>query len=148
MFSTALNFPNFHSRPYTLCIKVGYLPNRNAQCIYCTEKAIAFLGSPYRQLPYDINIALVQRRYNCFRQLRYFPNFLSRPYTQCIKAGYLPGCNAQCVYCTENAIAFFRFWKIRSCRKQWYRLCANAMFISKGSCGYGKPKNAIGFSVQ
>ena len=100
-------FPNFHSQPYTLCIKRKYFPGVIAQCVYCTEKAIVFLGSPYPQLPFDISIALVQRRYHIFRQLRIFTNFRSRPYTRCMKLGYLPGGNAQCVCCTETAIAFF-----------------------------------------
>ena len=38
--------------------------------------------------------------------------------------------------------------KLRSCRSQWYRVCTKAMFISKGSYGYGEPKNAIAFSMQ
>ena len=84
-----------------------YLPGSNAQCVYCTEKAIAFLGSPYPQLPFGINIALVQKRYHCFRQLRNFPNFHSRHYTRWMKPVYLPVSNAQCVYCTEKAIEFW-----------------------------------------
>ena len=42
----------------------------------------------------------------------------------------------------------WKFGKFRSCRKQWYRLCIQAMFGSKGSCGYGEPKNAIANTVQ
>ena len=99
-------FPNFHSRPYTRCIKPGYLPGGNALCICCTKKAVAYLGCPYPQLPFEITIALVQRRYHCFRQLRISPNFNSRLYTRCMKPGYLPGGNAKCVYCTETAIAY------------------------------------------
>ena len=99
-------FPIFHSRHYTRCMKLGYLPSVNAQCIYCTVKAIAFMGSPYRQLPFGINIGLVQRRYHCFRQIGIFPIFHSRPYTRWMKRGYLPSVNAQCVYCTVKAIAF------------------------------------------
>ena len=99
-------FPNFHSRPYTRCMKLGYLPGRNPQCVYCTAKAIPFLGSPFPQPPFDINIALVQRRYHCFRHLRTLPNFHSRPFVRCMKTGYLPGRNAQCIYCTEKVNAF------------------------------------------
>ena len=99
-------FPNFHSRPYTRCMTPGYLPGSNAHCVYCTEKTIAVLGSPYPKLPFEINIALVQRRYRCFRQLRSFPNFHIQPYTRCMKPGYLPGSNAQCVYCTEKTVVF------------------------------------------
>ena len=87
-------------------MKPGCLPGSNDQCVYCKEKAIAFLGSPYPQLPFDTNIALVQRRYHCFRQLRSFPNFHSRPYMLCMKPGYLLGRNAECVYCTDKPIAF------------------------------------------
>ena len=81
-------------------------PVSNAQCVYCTENAIAFLDTPYPQLPFDMNNALVQRRYNCFRQRLKFPTLHSQPYARCTTPGYLPGSNAQCVYCTENAIAF------------------------------------------
>ena len=84
-------FPNFHSRPYTRCMKPGVFTGRNAQCVYGNKKAIAFLGSPYPQLPFDINIASLQMRYHCFRQLRIFPNFHSRPYTSCMKPGVFTG---------------------------------------------------------
>ena len=87
-------------------MKPGPLPGRNAQVVYCTEKAIEFFGSAYPQLPFGINIALVQRRYHCFREIRILPNFHSLPYTQWMKPGSLPGRNAQGVYCTEKAIAF------------------------------------------
>ena len=106
MFQQLRTLPNLYSRPYTRCMKPGYFLNRNTQCIYCTEKAVAFLDSPYPQIPFDINISLVQRRYHCFQQLRSLPNFHSQPYTRCIKPGYFPGRNAQCVYCTEKAIEF------------------------------------------
>ena len=33
------------------------------------------------------------------------------------------------------------FLNFRSCRRQWYRGCTKAMFTSKGSWGYGEPKN-------
>ena len=99
-------FTNLHSRPYARCTKPVYLPGSNAQCVYCTEKAIPFLGSPYQQLPFDINIALVQRRYHCFRQRWTVPKFISRPYTRCVNPGYLPGRNAQWVSCTKKAITF------------------------------------------
>ena len=39
-------------------MKQGYSLGGNAQCVYCTEKAIAFMGSPYSQLPFDVRIAL------------------------------------------------------------------------------------------
>ena len=32
------------------CMKPGYLPGRRAQCVYCTEKAIEFLGCEERGL--------------------------------------------------------------------------------------------------
>ena len=79
LFSTASNFSKFHSRSYTQCMKQGYSMGGNAQCVYCTEKVIAFLGSPYPLLPFDVNVALVQRRYHCFRQLRIFPNSILGP---------------------------------------------------------------------
>ena len=98
-------FLNFNSWPNTRCIKPGYFPSRYAHCVYCTEKALTFLGSPYPQLPFDINIAQEQRRFHCFRQLRIFPNLNSPPYTRLMKQGYLHCRNAKCVYCTEKAIA-------------------------------------------
>ena len=64
-----------------------YLLGRNAHCVYCTKKAITFLGSAHSQLTFDIKIALVQIRYHCFRLLRIFPNFHSRPYAWCMKPG-------------------------------------------------------------
>ena len=30
----------------------------------------------------------------------------------------------------------------------WYHVCTNAIFISKGSYGYGEPKNLFPYSVQ
>ena len=57
------------------------LPSHDAQCVYSTEKAITFLGSPYPQLPFIVNIALVQTRYHGGRKHRNFRNFHCRPYT-------------------------------------------------------------------
>ena len=48
---------------------------RKAQCVYCTDEAITFLGSAEQQLPFDINFALVQTRYRVDRQPRNFPKF-------------------------------------------------------------------------
>ena len=106
MFSTASNFPKFPFSTIYAILKPGYLPRCNTQCVYCTENANAFLSSPHPQLPFDINIGVVQRRYHCFRQLQIFPNFHIRPYLRNIKPCYLPRCNAQCVYCTEKANSF------------------------------------------
>ena len=106
MFLTASKFPNFHSRPYTQCMKPGYLPGRNPQCVYCTEKAIVFLGSPYPQLPFDITIALMQGRYHCFRQLRSFFKFPFSALYAVHETGLFLGRNVQCVHCTGKAIAF------------------------------------------
>ena len=106
MFSTASKFAKFAFSALYVVYATGYFLDRNAPCVYCTEKAVAFLDSPYPQLPFDINIALVQRRYHCLRQVRIIPNFHSRTYTRCIKPGYLPSRDAQCVYCNEKAIAF------------------------------------------
>ena len=44
-----------------------------------------------------------------------------------------------------------RKWKFGKCRGYqypWYRVCTKPMFISKGSYGYGKVKNAFALSVQ
>ena len=79
------------TKPYTTCMKPGVFPDLNAQCVYCTDKAIAFLASQFPQLSFDVNIALVQMRYHCFRQLRIFSNFHSRPYTRCMKPGVFAG---------------------------------------------------------
>ena len=73
--------------PIRRCMNPGNLPARKAQCVYCTDEAITFLGSAERQLPFDINIALVQTRYRVVRQPRTFPNFHCRPYA----AVYEPG---------------------------------------------------------
>ena len=76
MFSTASKFPKFAFLALYTVNETGYLPGRNTQCVYGTEKAIAFLGSPFTQLPFDINIASVQRRYHWFRQLPNVSKFL------------------------------------------------------------------------
>ena len=89
-FRQLRSFPNFHSRLYTRCTKPGCLLGGCAQCVYRTKRSIAFLDFPYPQLPFDKNIAFMQSRYHCFRQLRILPNFHSRPYTRCMKPGYLP----------------------------------------------------------
>ena len=63
------------------------LQARKVQCVYCTHEAITFLGSEQPQLPFDINIALVQARYRVDRHPRSFPNFHCRHNT----AVYVPG---------------------------------------------------------
>ena len=92
--------------PIRRCMKPGSLPAHIAQCVYCTEWAITFLGSPYPQLLFDINIALVQTRYHGDPLRRSLPNFHCRPYTACMKPGSLPARIAQCVYCADMAITF------------------------------------------
>ena len=87
-------------------MKPGDLQARKAFCVYCTDKAIAFLGSPYTLLPFDINIPLVQARYHCDRQPRIFPNFHCRPYTAVHETRSFPARKAQCVYYTGKAITF------------------------------------------
>ena len=67
--------------PIRRCRKLDDLPDRDAQCVYSTEKAIAFLGSPCPKLPFNINIALVETRYHCDRKLLILPNYHIRPYT-------------------------------------------------------------------
>ena len=82
------------------------LQARKAQCVYCTDEAITFLGSAQPQLAFDINIALVQTRYRGDRQPRTFPNFGCRPHTAVINPVNLQARKAQCLYCTDEAIAF------------------------------------------
>ena len=82
----------------------GNLQVRKAQCVYCTDEAITLLGSAQPQLPFEINIALVQTRYRWDRQARTLPNFHCRPHTAVYEPGNLPARLAQCVYCTDEAI--------------------------------------------
>ena len=76
-------------RPMRQCMNPGSLSTRIAQCVSCTDKAITFLSSAYPQLPFDINIALVQTRYRGDWQPRTFPNFHCRPYMAVYEHGYL-----------------------------------------------------------
>ena len=46
--------------------------------------------------------------------------------------------------CSEMSVCS-TFGKIRSCRSQRYRDCTKALFVSKGSYGYGEPKKVIAF---
>ena len=41
-----------------------------------------------------------------------------------------------------------KFEKIRGYQYPWYSVCTKPMFISKGSYGYGEPKNTFALSVQ
>ena len=68
--------------------KPGDLKNRDPQCVYCTKKAITFLGSPYPQLPFGVNFALVQTRYHGDRKFRNFRNFHCRPCTAVDETGW------------------------------------------------------------
>ena len=73
------------------CISGGNLTARSSQYVYYTDKAITFLLSAYPQLPFHMNIALVQTRYRCDRLPQSFPNFHFRPYTAVYWWGYLDG---------------------------------------------------------
>ena len=42
----------------------GIFPSHTGKCGFYTEYKIAFLNSPFLELPFDINIALVQTRYH------------------------------------------------------------------------------------
>ena len=84
----------------------GTLPARIAQCIYCTEMEITFLGSPYTQLPFDIIIAFVQTWYCGDRSLEVFQISIVGPIWWCMNPGTLPARIAQCIYCAEMDITF------------------------------------------
>ena len=62
------------------CLKPGSWKDRNGHCVYCTDKVITFLSSPYPYLPFDINIALVQTQYHGYILPRIDPNFYCRQY--------------------------------------------------------------------
>ena len=61
----------------------------------------------------------------------------------------------QCLYqkvddpvsCTAVWGRIWKFEILGSFRSPWFRAYTKAMFISKGSYGYGEPKNVIAFSV-
>ena len=53
----------------------GITNARDAQCVYCTNEAITFLGSAGPQLPFGMNIGLVQIQNRFDRQPRSFPIF-------------------------------------------------------------------------
>ena len=42
----------------------------------------------------------------------------------------------------------WKFGEIRGYLSPWYRVCTKAMVITKGSCGFGEPKNVIALSVK
>ena len=44
-------------------VNSGTLPARKAQCVYCSDKAITFLGSAFPKLRFGINIAFVRMQY-------------------------------------------------------------------------------------
>ena len=99
-------FPNFHSRHIRRCMNPGSFRACSGQCVYCTDKALTFLGSAYPLLPFDINIDLVQTRYHCDLHPRIFPNFHSRNIRRCMNPCSFRACSGQCVYCTVKAITF------------------------------------------
>ena len=72
--------------PLRPCLNPGSWKVRNGLCVYCTDKVITFLTSPYPYLSFDINIALVQTRYHGDIWPRIFPNFHCRPNTALCKA--------------------------------------------------------------
>ena len=104
--STALKIPNFPFLDFYAVHENGLFsgPLYPVRLLHGESDCIFRFSIPL--LPFDVNTVLVQRRYHWLRQPRRFPNFHSWAFTPCIKMDYLLGRNAQCVYCTEKAIAF------------------------------------------
>ena len=72
--------------PIRPCLKPSSWKARNGHCVYCTDKAITFLSSPYLYLPFDIHIALVQTRYHGDILPHIVPNIHCWPYTALFEA--------------------------------------------------------------
>ena len=68
--------------------------------------------------------------------------------------------SVQKTHSSLRARKYYQGWFIAVFGREWkfaeiggylsprYRVCTKAMFISKGSCAYGEPKNVIAVSVQ
>ena len=64
------------------------------------------------------------------------------------KRTYLYGSTNYPVSCREIQGPEWKFAEIRVYLSSWYRVCTKAMFVSKGSYGYGETKNIFLQSVQ
>ena len=110
------------------CRKLDDLPDGDAQCVYCTEKVIEFLGSPYPLLPFDINVALVQTRYQCNRKFRILPNYHIRPYTAVQETRWFDGRWRSVRLLHRESDCIFRFSvPIATC---WYKHCFGANTVA------------------
>ena len=67
------------------------LTARTGKWDYCTDKLNTFLVSPYPQLPFDINISLVQARYHGDWSVTIYATFRTGPYTAYLETGYFDG---------------------------------------------------------
>ena len=92
--------------PIRRCMKLLTLPIRNGLWAFCTEAAFKFSGSPFFQLPFDINIASVQTRYHADRQPLYTQISITGPIRRCMKLVTLPIRNGLWAFCTKEAFAF------------------------------------------
>ena len=100
------NTSSLHCGPYTATNETGILLSRNGRCDYCTNPIITILGSTPPQLPFNINIALVQSRYLGGRKPWNTANFHCRHYTATNETGILLSCNGRYDYCTNPIVTF------------------------------------------
>ena len=100
------NSENFHCWRDTALMTRDTLLTRTGRCGFCTDQEIAFLGSPHPQLPYNVNIALVQTRYLVKRQPRNFENFYCLPNTALQDTGQFVDPYRLVRFCTDQEIEF------------------------------------------
>ena len=82
----------------------GSLEARNGECVFCTDTAITFLGSPYPLLPFDKNIALVHSGTLKVGSPQFSQISFVDPIRRYMNPGSLEARTAEFVFCTDTAI--------------------------------------------
>ena len=91
------------------CVKPGSLPARNGKYAFCTETRISILGCTFPQLPFDVNIALVQTRYHVERQPTISEYFIVATVQRFGIPVSLQARFGKNAYCTETRITFLGY---------------------------------------
>ena len=97
--------PNLHNFPFSTLyqppVSRDSFPSHTGKWGFCTDWWNTFLGSPYPQLYFDMDIALVQTRYHGDRSTPIYATFRSRPYTTPHDRGSLPALTGKWGFCTD-----------------------------------------------
>ena len=105
MGNGSLEFPQISIfGPIRRSMNPGSFQPHTRKCAFCTDIRITFLVSLFPQLPFDVNIAMVQTVWK--GSTKFLHIFIFSPIRRCMKPGSLQPHTGKCAFCTDIQITF------------------------------------------